>query len=355
MALENAESTFGDFARGNGGQPAPDSGPLRVSLNTQFESGIPPARVRDEGLLENGIERMEMALASVTRTEANLGLLIRGLKHLAAGALAAREANAELTQELDQLRTDLTRRNEAEHSLRFRLSHVEQLLDVVRHEGAREREFLIEQQDLFLVEILTDHERQVADLQRALVEGPPRPVESPQQREIEELTAQRDQARDYALRCERERDAAWSELAASETTPAPVTVQRYATPAPERSLTPPPLEAPAAAETDFSEVSDAELFGPQRKSSATAIGSISLRAVQVPASHVSGTQLERAAPASGANHERVPRAAHASGTNHERASGTNHERTSPGSSANRERLIERPGTGYSVSGEDLAD
>ena len=65
------------------------------------------------------------------------------------------------------------------------------------------------------------------------------------------LVAQRDQAREYATRCERERDLAWHELATGH---AP-------------TLTPSPS---AAAEPSAT-----------RKSGATAIGSISLKAVQV--------------------------------------------------------------------------
>ena len=270
---------------------------------------------------------MEMALAGVTRTEANLGLLIRGLKHLAAGALAARDANTELTNQLDELRSHLMRKNEEEHALRFRMGQLEQLLDVIRHEGAREREFLIEQQDLFLVEILNDHERQVANLQRAITDAAPRAADA-RQSEIDaliveraELIAQRDQARQYATRCESERDAAWAELAESEPTPAPVTIQRYATPPPltaQRNAEP---ALSTTSEAELSEVTDAELAA-SRKSVSTAIGSISLLAVQVPASHVSGTSHERPS----------------------RISATSHERVS-----------ERPGTGYSLSGDDVAD
>ncbi len=293
----------------------PESSPLRVSLNTQFESGIPPARLREELTLEGGVERLELALASVTRTEANLGLLLRGLKHLAAGATAARDANVELTLELDELRSHLTRGNEEEHALRYRMGQLEQLLDVIRHETAREREFLVEQQDLFLVEVMSDHDRQVADLRRMLKEATARSTDA-RQHEIDELTAQRDQAREYATRCERERDAAWHELANNEMTPVPATIARRS-PSQElnvpRSPTPPPLPSPVRAVTtdeDFSEVTEEELRGamPQAgagssprassspraasspSSSSTAIGSISLRAVQVPASHVSASR-----------------------------------------------------------------
>ena len=253
-------------------EPAPDSSPLRVSQNTQFESGIPPARMREErGLVEanrltldEGIERLDVALSGVTRTEGSLGLLLRGLKHLAAGAAAARDANTELIHELDALRAHLARTQDEEQAMCFRMSQLEQLLQVVRHESARERAFLIEQQDLFLTEIMNDHERQIGELQSMIREGARHAGDSAQ---VAELTAQRDQAREYATRCERERDLAWQELASAADVPPP-TVRRPSSPS-NSAATPPPLPAT-----------------PQASSSAsgtTAIGSISLKAVQVPA------------------------------------------------------------------------
>jgi len=227
MALENAESLSDPFALGDSVEPIPDSSPLRVSANTQHESGIPPARLREgaedvtffnlELTLDGGLQRMESTLANVVRTEANLGLLGRGLKHLLTSAEAARAANTELMHELDELRVHLTRSHEEEEAMRFRMSQLEQLLTVIRHETTREREFLIEQQDLFLLEIMTDHERQLSELQDRLRKSSQSPVDA---QKLEELIAQRDQAREYATRCERERDLAWQELASAAAAPA---------------------------------------------------------------------------------------------------------------------------------------
>ena len=200
MALDSAESTFDPFPAGNQLDRAPDSSSLRVSTNTQHESGIPPARARQELALERSDEHLELALAGVSRTEANLGQLLRGLKHLASGAAAAREANLELLHELDELRAHLIHVNEEEVTLRHRMAQLEQLLDMMRHESGRERQFLIEQQDLFLVEILSDHERQIAQLHGTLREAVSRKTDVVA---LTELIAQRDQARDYATRCER--------------------------------------------------------------------------------------------------------------------------------------------------------
>jgi hypothetical protein len=223
VASEDAESHSDLLALG-AVEPAPESRPFHLSLNTQFESGIPPAGQRHgsgsaalfgrELSLEDGIQRMNAALGDAVRTEVNIGLLMRGLKHLTAGAEAARTANTKLLLQLDELRTHLTHSQEEEHALRFRMHQLERILNLIGHETAREREFLIEQQDQFLLEILTDHERQL-DAMRA---GAWHEQQSNAQK-IEELIAQRDQAREYATRCERERDLARQELAAGIATP----------------------------------------------------------------------------------------------------------------------------------------
>lgn len=306
MALENSRTTFDPFAQDSRIERTPDSSPLRVSLNTQFESGIPPARLRDGVSLDDGVERLERALANVTRTEASLGLLLRGLRHLAADAAAARDANTGLSRELDELRVHLARSTQEEHALRYRMGQLEQLLDISRHEAAREREFLVEQQDLFLVQILSDHERQIADLRRLLREAMAQSGAA-REPEIQELTVQRDQAREYATRCERERDAAWLELANSEVTPAPPTIARRP-PANNRDQAA-PAPAPSALRVaiernELAEVSDEELSGPRAtltvraasspsvtsSASASAIAAVSLRARQVPASHLSASK-----------------------------------------------------------------
>jgi hypothetical protein len=222
MALENAESLSDLFALGDSAEPIPDSSPLRVSANTQLESGIPPAREREEpgGVtffnlelsLDGGLQRMESALANVGHTGANLGLLSRGLKHLLQSAEAARAANTELMHELEELRIHLSRSHEEEQAMRFRMSQLEQLLSVIRHDTTREREFLIEQQDLFLLEIMTDHDRRVSELEHRLRDSNQTRVDA---QKFEDLITQRDQAREYATRCERERDLAWQELASA--------------------------------------------------------------------------------------------------------------------------------------------
>ena len=252
MALENAASLSDPLALSACPANGAASSPLKVGPNTQLESGIPAAgqSEKSEGAplcdlaptLEAGVQRIEAALGDALRAEANLGMLMRGMKHLATSAQAALAANGELMHELDELRSHLKRSHEEEHALRFRMSQLERTLDVVRHETSSERAFIIEQQDLFLVEILTDHERQLSELRQRIRESSQSQLAVQQ---AEELIAQRDQAREYATRCERERDLAWQELASAAIAPTGDRIQR----------------------------------GP---SGAAAIGAISLRSVSVP-------------------------------------------------------------------------
>ena len=61
-------------------------------------------------------ELRDHAAERVREHGAHLGLLIRGLKHLADGAAAARAANTELIHELDELRAHLARNFDEEQA-----------------------------------------------------------------------------------------------------------------------------------------------------------------------------------------------------------------------------------------------
>ena len=159
MAGVDADSLSDPFPCGDALECAPDSSPLRVSADTQFESGIPPARLRHERsslaydpqdlTLGGRVAQIEAALADAARTGANLALLVRGLQHLEGSASAARAANSELVSELDELRVELSRSHDQEYALGFRITQLERLLVLIRQESAKEREFLIDQQDQY--------------------------------------------------------------------------------------------------------------------------------------------------------------------------------------------------------------
>ncbi len=142
----------------------PDSGELRVSLNTAYESGIPPARERVALRTDSdaAIEQLELALVESTRAEANLGLLLRGLKHLSAGASAAQEANGVLVHELEVLRGRMTKVYESESLLQQRVVVLQNAVDA----ASRERDAWLAQEDAFLAGLLDEHEQRLFDLER---------------------------------------------------------------------------------------------------------------------------------------------------------------------------------------------
>ena len=197
-------------------EASPDSGNLRVSQNTAFESGIPPARDRlaRNSDTEQALEQLELVLVESTRAEANLGLLLRGLKHLVAGTSAAQEANALLLQELESLRFRVGKVYAHESVLQKRVQLLENALDG----AARERESWLVQEDAFLVELLDDHEQKLASIARAQDR---RLAEL--DRSMDELRQQRDIARTEVTRLIYERDAAVALLnepiASTERTP----------------------------------------------------------------------------------------------------------------------------------------
>lgn len=182
-------------------ESSPDSGDLRVSNNTAFESGIPPARERlpRHAETEQALEQLELVMVESTRAEANLSLLLRGLKRVAEGATAAQEANTVLVQELESLRLRVAKVYENEGVLQQRVQTLESALAAT----ARERESWLAQEDAFLVELLEDHEHQLATIARSQDR---RLAEL--DRSLDELREQRDLARTEVLRLTYERDAA---------------------------------------------------------------------------------------------------------------------------------------------------
>lgn len=143
---------------------SPDSGNLRVSINTTYESGIPPARERlgSKTGSDAALDQLELVLVESTRAEANLALLLRGLKHLSAGASAAQEANAVLSHELEALRGRLGKVYETENLLQQRVQTLENALDA----AVRERESWLVQEDAFLAALLDEHEQKLFEIER---------------------------------------------------------------------------------------------------------------------------------------------------------------------------------------------
>ena len=115
-----------------------DSSTWLLAQQRLRESGIPPAHERLWGgstLTGEADDHIEAALAECTRSEANIGSLIRGLTHLTAGARAARDANTALLRELDSVRDLLGQSHAYELVLRHRVQSLEHQLEAAEHQA----------------------------------------------------------------------------------------------------------------------------------------------------------------------------------------------------------------------------
>lgn len=250
---------------------SPDSSPLRVSASTAYESGIPPARerfARPPGS-DAALGQLELLLVEGTRAEANLGLLLRGLKHLTAGAAAAQEANTVLVQELEALRVRLGKVYETEAVLQQRVHTLENALDA----AARERESWLVQEDAFLVALLDEHEQKLFDQgrqhERRLAEL---------DLAFDELTRERDNARTEVQRLTYERDAA-------------VALLNEPVQSPDR--TPSPAPATAGSGARIGSVKLVKSAVPAAEAGRRPSGGYSLSADEMDEEHVSTTPTSR--------------------------------------------------------------
>jgi len=138
-----------------------EAGPL-------FESGIPPGGTLARTLAARGEAHAQLALAACARADANLGSLLRSVQHLAAAVNNARDAREDVVDELEHLRTLLGQADEEQLSLRHRASVLEQTLERTERDAARERAFLIDEQDSFIGALWDEHAAEVAELRRRL-------------------------------------------------------------------------------------------------------------------------------------------------------------------------------------------
>lgn len=212
------EVTVPGFRRaGEGDSPSQTTRPSHVapSLAAQCEAHV------------------QAALGACVTTEARLGALFRAVQHISAGVSSAREANDQLAFELEALRSLLAASNEQQMELRHRIAMLEQALVRAEQQAAREREQLIEQQDAFLLLLLNDHEREVAELLRLRLER------DQLRGDLERVQAQRDEAQAAVVRIASERDQALIELSrtrSSERMRAAVTPRADSAPVPVAKL-----------------------------------------------------------------------------------------------------------------------
>lgn len=112
-------------------------------------------------LATQGDARLQAALAASARAEASLSGLFRAIQHLGNGVGGAREANESLTAELEGLRDMLGTATDQQQRFEHKLEQLERVLYRTRQEYERERAFLIDQQDAFLVKLLDEQEAEL--------------------------------------------------------------------------------------------------------------------------------------------------------------------------------------------------
>ncbi len=113
-------------------------------------------------------ERVQAALAASARAEASLSGLFRAIQHLGTGVGGAREANELLMHELEALRDMLGAANEQQLAFKQKVAMLEQALDRARKDGNRDRDFLTDQHDAFIVDLMDEQEGELAKRDRDL-------------------------------------------------------------------------------------------------------------------------------------------------------------------------------------------
>ena len=113
------------------------------------------------GLANESDARLQAALAASARAEASLHGLSRAIEHLGNGVGGARDANESLTLELEGLRDMLGVAGDQQSHFAQKIAQLELALDRARKEFERERAFLIDQQDAFLIKLLDEQEAEL--------------------------------------------------------------------------------------------------------------------------------------------------------------------------------------------------
>jgi hypothetical protein len=163
-----------------GGSEFPTEGPLEPSLDDIMSSTptLPPAtgpqRITDRrptplpSLTAQSDARVQAAIAASARAEASLSGLFRAIQHLGSGVGGAREANELLTHELEALRDMLAAANEQQVAFKQKVAMLEQALDRARKDGERDRSFLTDQHDAFIIDLMDEQEGELERRDRDL-------------------------------------------------------------------------------------------------------------------------------------------------------------------------------------------
>ena len=144
------------------------TGEFEAVTEAELMTEEPPGVVRkDSGVRPSAtaaIHRMEIALAASKGLDSAITDLLRTAKFLTASLVATQEANRGLTQELETLAAlgDVDRSQRAQ--LERRIQALESDLAHSTEQAAQERRYLLHQQDSFILELLRDHEREIAGI-----------------------------------------------------------------------------------------------------------------------------------------------------------------------------------------------
>lgn len=148
----------------------PDLTP-RAAQASDRPSSRPPGR--------DSSAMLHAALSASGKAEASLSTLMRSIRDLSAGVSGAREANVQLLRELEAMSDLLGAANERQLALKNRIALLEQSLERAQIESARERAYILDQQDAFIAAMMEDHELVVAELNRELEALRRRPSQRP--------------------------------------------------------------------------------------------------------------------------------------------------------------------------------
>ncbi|HET9956456.1 MAG TPA: hypothetical protein VFQ61_18250 [Polyangiaceae bacterium] len=154
-----------------GTRQARPSNPQQTHITATFE-GIRHTQSGASLLLSRGDAHAHAALSACVRSEASLSTLLRSIQQLAAHVSTAQAAKDDVAQEVEHLRSLLVYADEQQLALKHHNVALEQALRQTvaqaEAEAARERAFLVEQQDAFIIKLLEDHELALTELRAKL-------------------------------------------------------------------------------------------------------------------------------------------------------------------------------------------
>ena len=147
-----------------------DPGPVDAPVNSELR--LLPAREASGARPSPAalMARVEAAVAASARTEAALSDLLRTAKFLSASIAAVRDANAGLVHELEALCEVVDGDGAQRMVLERRIHRLERILGDTTRDAESERQFLVQEHDSFIAQLVSDHESELDSLRRRLAE-----------------------------------------------------------------------------------------------------------------------------------------------------------------------------------------